>query len=90
MATSTVVPTPAATVLVPVSSPAHPSHVSWLQILETILAAAISIGPAVVAVTDPSQALLAGQLGQIAGVGLGTIAAGLKPAADTTNSGGRE
>ena len=64
------VPTPAiaqpVTAVVPVSSPAHPSHAVWLDILTKILGAAIAIGPAVVAVVDPKDAALAAKLGAIA------------------------
>lgn len=58
------------TVSVPVSDPRHPSHQSWLQIILAALGAAIAIGPAVVAVVDPKDAALAGQLGSIAGAGV--------------------
>ena len=72
MTTPTPTPTPT-TMIVPVSNPAHPSHKSWLQILLTALEAAVSIGPAIVAITDPSEAKLAGELGQVAQAGLDSV-----------------
>ena len=56
-----------ASIVVPVSDPAHPSHASWLRILLEVLAAATSIGPAVVAIADPKDAKLAQALGGLAG-----------------------
>lgn len=61
------------TTTVPVSNPAHPSHSLWLEILLTALKAAIAIGPAVVAVSSPGNALLAAQLGAIANAGISVI-----------------
>lgn len=58
------------TVSVPVTDPRHPSHQSWLQILLSVLTAAIAIGPAVVATVDPKDADLANRLGAIAGAGV--------------------
>ncbi len=55
------------TVTVPVSDPSHPSHTSWLKILMEVLSAAISIGPAVVKIADPSDAPLASAVGNLAG-----------------------
>jgi hypothetical protein len=52
--------------LVPVSNPAHPSHVDWLAIIRKALEAAITIGPAVVTIVDPKDAQLAQQLGNVA------------------------
>jgi len=60
---------------VPVSNPAHPSHGAWLQILLTALKAAVSIGPAVVAVVDPGDADLANKVGAI----VGTVVEGIDP-----------
>jgi hypothetical protein len=57
---------PLKTKVVPVSDPAHPSHPSWLEILMTALRAATVIGPVVVEIVDPADAVLAQKLGQIA------------------------
>ena len=65
------------TVTVPVSDPAHPSHVNWLQIIMAALTAATSIGPAIVAVVDPADAPLADGLGKIASTGIAAVATGV-------------
>lgn len=54
------------TVTVPLSHPAHPKHSVWAELLKAIEAAVI-VGPAVVAIVDPGDAKLAGDLGNIAG-----------------------
>lgn len=55
-------------IVVPVSSPAHPSHKAWLDILLKVIAAASVIGPAVIEIADPKDAALAAQLGHVAQV----------------------
>lgn len=52
-------------VVVPVSSPAHPSHKAWLDILLKVIAAATMIGPAVIEMVDPKDAALAAEIGTI-------------------------
>ncbi len=64
---------PIATTTVPVSNPAHPAHRDWLHIILTSLAAACSIGPAIVTVVDPKDAALATNLGKIGLVTTETI-----------------
>lgn len=54
------------TKVIPVSDPSHPSHPSWLEILMLAIRAATVIGPVVVEIVDPADAVLAQKLGQVA------------------------
>lgn len=60
---------PAKPQTVPVTDPAHPSHLSALEIFLAALRFATAIGPAVVSVADPQDAALAEEIGQIAQAG---------------------